>query len=98
MKVDKTKVLSNYGKGEQDQHNNNPSTTKLFTLVNTTTDCTVDHLQSSLMFGGKEWSTVKFFTATIYGFLCLSLASLSSLVKCLQVRPEPTRVKDLSGA
>ncbi len=28
----------------------------------------------------------------------LSLASLSSLVECLQVRPNPTRVKHLSGA
>ncbi len=36
---------------------------------------------------------MKPFTAIIYVFLFLSLASLSSLVKCLQVRPEPTRVK-----
>jgi hypothetical protein len=28
----------------------------------------------------------------------LSLAGLSSLVKCLQIRLEPTRVKPLSGA
>ncbi len=28
----------------------------------------------------------------------LSLASLSNLVKCLQIRPEPTWVKPLSGA
>jgi hypothetical protein len=28
----------------------------------------------------------------------LSLASLSSLVQCLQVRQEPTRVKNLLGA
>ncbi len=29
---------------------------------------------------------------------CLSLASRSSLVECLQVRPEPTHAKHLSGA
>ncbi len=29
---------------------------------------------------------------------CLSLASLSSLVECLRVRTEPTRVKHFSGA
>jgi hypothetical protein len=33
-----------------------------------------------------------------YKLELLSLASLSSLVKCLQVRPEPTQVKHLLGA
>jgi hypothetical protein len=29
---------------------------------------------------------------------CLSLAVLSSKVKCLSIRPEPTRVEQISGA
>jgi len=41
----------------------------------------------------------KFFIAVMYGFRnkleCLSLASLSSLVWCLRVMPEPTQVKHL---
>ncbi len=40
---------------------------------------------------------IKLFTSIIYGCLCLSLACLSSLVYCLQERPDPTRVKHLSG-
>ncbi len=40
---------------------------------------------------------IKLFTSIIYGCLCLSLACLSSLVYCLQERPDPTRVKNLSG-
>ncbi len=44
----------------------------------------------------------KLFMAVIYKFRKklerLSLASLSSLVYCLWVKPEPTRVKHISGA
>jgi len=48
-------------------------------------------------------NVIKLFISVIYEYSYnnlerLSLASLSSLVLCLQVRPEPTRVKHLSDA
>jgi hypothetical protein len=56
-------------------------------------------LHVSLLF--NTWvQGYKTFISIIYKFCneleCLSLASLSSLVKCLLVSPEPTRVKPLS--
>jgi hypothetical protein len=45
---------------------------------------------------------IKLFTAVIYecpyNLECLSLASLSSIFKCLQVRLEPNQVKYFSDA
>jgi hypothetical protein len=45
---------------------------------------------------------IKLFAVVIYGFYnkleCLSLASPSSLVQCLWIRPEPTRRKHLQGS
>ncbi len=39
-----------------------------------------------------------YFTYVRHKLECLSLARLSSLVKCLRVRPVPTRMRHLSGA
>ncbi len=82
------------------------TTQKSFTMNPSSIRCSTD-------MSSRKWLIVKntsnrgsVFTTLIYLLLtnghkrleCLSLACLSSLVRCLKVKPEPTRAKHLLGA
>ncbi len=74
-------------------------TTVKFYTIQATMDFHVGIIGYWLLTGA---CTIKLFTVVVLDFRnkleCLSLASLSSLVQCLQVKREPSRVKHLSGA